>query len=270
MKIARWVAGSVAGVIVLIALAGPWLLPGSVTSPVRGPFESASSELVLGTDVLGRDVLTRVLAGGRVLVLQAVAATLLGSCIGIGIGSWSGVTRRRRVGQVVLRIVDALASFPALLLLLLFAAAAPDGDVGVFVAMALVSSPFAVRVSHQRVVQLAATDYAREAEARGDGLLHRVRFDILPGLAPVAYADAGIRFLAAMQLAGTAGFLGLGAGTPSANWGRMVRENLTGISANPLPVLVPAALLMLLALGISALLDDAAALPASGATGGAS
>ena len=219
--------------------------------------------------MLGRDVLARVLAGGRVLVLQAVAATLLGSLVGIGVGAWSGTTHRRRAGQAVLRTVDALASFPALLLVLLFAAAAPDGDVGVFVAIALVSSPFSVRVIYQRVVQLANTEYGREAEARGDPLLQRIRYDILPGLGPVAIAEAGIRFLAAIQLAATAGFLGLGAGAPAANWGRMVRENLTGISANPLPVLVPAALLVLLALGTAALLDDAASPTAPVSVGGA-
>lgn len=259
MTAARWTAGTVAGLVVLVALVGPWVLPVSPTSPVGGPYGTASPAAPLGTDVLGRDVLARVLAGGRVLVLQAVAATLLGSLIGIGVGAWSGVTHRRRAGHAVLRTVDALASFPALLLVLLFAAAAPDGDVGVFVAIALVSSPFSVRVTHQRVVELANTDYGREAKARGDPVLQRIRYDVLPGLAPVAYADAGIRFLAATQLAATAGFLGLGAGAPAANWGRMVRENLTGISANPLPVLVPAALLVLLALGTAALLDKAAA-----------
>ena len=258
-----------AGLVVLVALVGPWVLPVSATSPVGGPYGPASPAVPLGTDVLGRDVLARVLAGGRVLVLQAVAATLLGSLIGIGVGAWSGMTHRRRAGQAVLRTVDALASFPALLLVLLFAAAAPDGDVGVFVAIALVSAPFSVRVTHQRVVELANTEYGREAEARGDPLLQRIRYDVLPGLAPVAYADAGIRFLAATQLAATAGFLGLGAGAPAANWGRMVRENLTGISANPLPVLVPAALLILLALGTAALLDEAASATAPASAGGA-
>lgn len=269
MTAARWAAATIAGLVALVALVGPWILPVSATSPVGGPYGPASPAALLGTDVLGRDVLARVLAGGRVLVLQAVAATLLGSLIGIGVGSWSGVTHRRRAGQAVLRTVDALASFPALLLVLLFAAAAPDGDVGVFVAIALVSTPFSVRVTHQRVVELANTEYGREAVARGDPLLQRIRYDVLPGLAPVAYADAGIRFLAATQLAATAGFLGLGAGAPAANWGRMVRENLTGISANPLPVLVPAALLVLLALGTAALLDNAATATAPVSAGGA-
>ncbi|MFV0527064.1 MAG: ABC transporter permease [Acidimicrobiales bacterium] len=258
-----------AGLVIATALLGPWLLTGSATSPVAGPYAPASSKLLLGTDVLGRDVVSRVLVGGRSLVVQAIVATLLGSCIGIAVGTWAGMTHHRRAGQILLRSIDALASFPALLLVLLFAAAAPDGDVGIFVAIALVRSPFAVRVTHQRVAQLATTEYARDAEARGDPLLNRIRYDVLPGLAPVAYADAGIRFLAATQLAATAGFLGLGADAPAANWGRMVRENLNGFSSNPLPVLVPAALLAVLALAVSALLDDASANHAGTAAGGA-
>ncbi|GAA2107103.1 ABC transporter permease subunit [Streptomyces synnematoformans] len=244
--------------VLIAALAGPWLVAGSATAPVGGPFEPAGGDRLLGTDVLGRDVSARVLTGGRALLLQAVAATVLGSTAGLVAGIWAGTTRRRRAAQAVLRSVDAIAAVPALLLLLLLASGVPGNDAAVAVAIAVVSTPFSVRVVRERTAVLAATDYAREAEARGDPLSARIRHDILPGLAPVALAEAGIRFVAATQLAATAGFLGLGAGAPAANWGRMVRENSTGLAANPLPVLLPAALLVLLAVGVTALLDRAA------------
>jgi peptide/nickel transport system permease protein len=222
------------------------------------PFEPAGAGRPLGTDVLGRDVLARVLAGGRTLILQAVAATVIGSIVGLIAGIWTGTTRRHRAAQAVSRVVDAVAAVPALLLLLLLAGGLPGDDSIVAVAIALVSTPFSVRVIRERTARLAAAGYAREAEARGDALPARIRHDILPGLAPVALTEAGIRFVAATQLAATAGFLGLGAGAPAANWGRMVRENSTGIAANPLPVLVPAALLVVLAVGVTLLLDRVA------------
>ncbi|GIG40596.1 ABC transporter permease [Cellulomonas phragmiteti] len=255
---ARRVAALVPAVLVLVvALAGPWAAPGSPTSPVGGPFAPADAQHVLGTDVLGRDVLARVLVGGRTLVLQAVAATVLGSVVGLVVGTWAGATHRTRVAQVVLRVVDAVAALPALLLLLLLAAGAPGSDVAVVVAITCVSVPFSVRVVRERTAALAATDHVLAALARGDTWWERLRCDVAPGLAPVAVAEAGLRFVAATQLAATAGFLGLGAPAPAAGWGRMVRENSTGLALNPWPVVVPALLLIALAVGVAALLDHA-------------
>lgn len=257
----RLAAGIPALLVVLLALVGPWmlgLLGGSSTAPLAGPFQTPSNGSPLGTDVLGRDVLARVLAGGRTLVLQAAAATILGSVLGLTIGVWSGFTHRTRTAGVVLHVVDAIAALPALLLLLLLAAGLPGNDVVVAVAIAVVSVPFSVRVIRERARALAATDYAREAQARGDRAWSRIYHDIRPGLVPVALTEAGIRFVAATQIAATAAFLGLGAAAPAASWGRMVRENSLGLAANPWGVLVPALLLVALAIGVTALLDRAA------------
>ena len=236
MSRARWAVTALVAVVVFVALAGPSIMSGSATAVTGGPFEPASAVHPLGTDVLGRDVLNRVLAGGRVLIAQAVAATLLGSAGGLLIGMWSAMTHYNRLANGVRRAVDGIAALPALLLLLLLAAGMPGSDGIVAVAIALVSTPFSVRVIAERTAALAATDYAVEAAARGDTFWQRVRYDIVPGLVPVALAEAGIRFVAATQIAATAGFLGLGAGAPAANWGRMVRENSTGVTANPLGV----------------------------------
>lgn len=263
MKPRRLAAGGPALLVVLLALAGPWLLSlsgGSSTTPVGGPFKATGEGVLLGTDVLGRDVLARVLAGGYTLVLQAVAATILGSLIGLTIGTWAGITHRTRTAAVVLRVVDTIAALPALLLLLLLAAGLPGNDAVVSIAIAIVSAPFSVRVVRERVRALAATDYARETLARGDHSWSRIRYDIRPGLIPVALAEAGIRFVAATQIAATAAFLGLGAAAPAASWGRMVRENSVGLASNPWGVLAPALLLVVLAIGVTALLDRTAEL----------
>ncbi|MBT0774008.1 ABC transporter permease subunit [Kineosporia sp. J2-2] len=256
MTTRRWIFAVPTLLVVLLALTGPWLAPGGHTTPSTVPFSGTDGEHLLGTDFLGRDVLSRVLWGGQVLVLQAVTATALGSLAGLGLGTWAGLSRHHRAAQALLRAVDALAAVPALLLLLLVAAGITGSDTAVAFAVAAVSVPFSVRVNHERVVHLAATDYAREARARGESTISRIRYDILPGLAGVALAEAGIRFVAATQLAATAGFLGLGSAAPAANWGRMVRENSTGLMANPLPVLVPAALLVVLAVGATVCLDQ--------------
>lgn len=258
MKARRWISAGPTLFVVLLAAVGPWLVAGSTSAPVGIPFQSPSGGHLLGTDVLGRDTLARVLAGGRTLVLQAIAATLLGSLIGVSIGTWAGTAHRVATTRVVLRVIDGIAAVPALLVLLLLAAGLPGNNTVVAVAIALVSIPFSIRVIGERTRALAATDYARDAHARGEPWAARIRFDILPGLVPVALAEAGIRFVAATQLAATAGFLGLGAGAPTANWGRMVRENSDGLAANPFPVLIPALLLVTLAVGVTTVLDRAA------------
>lgn len=255
MTARRWAAAAAPVLVLLIAVAGPWLPAGSPTAPVGTPFEPATAAHLLGTDMLGRDVLARVLAGGRTLVVQACVATLLGSLVGLTVGVWTAVTHRRWLARGTARTVDAVAALPALLLLLLLGAGLPGNDTVIAVAIAAVSAPFSVRVVREHTGRLAATDYARDAQARGERLSSRIRYDIVPGLAPIALAEAGIRFVAATQLAATAGFLGLGASAPAANWGRMVRENSDGLAANPLPVVVPALLLVVLSVGITFLLD---------------
>jgi len=250
---------------VALALVGPWLTGASPDTPVAGPFQPAAGGHLLGTDVLGRDVLARVLVGGRTIIWQAASATVFGSIVGLSVGLWSATTPHTRVARAVLSLIDGIAAVPALLLLLVLAAGAPGDDVVVAVGIALVSVPFSVRINRDHAHRLAATDYARDAQARGEAWAGRIRFDILPGLAPVALSEAGIRFVAATQLAATAGFLGLGSGAPTANWGRMVRENLTGLTANALPVLVPCVLLVTLSVGVTLGLDRAAAARLSGA-----
>ncbi|NLU79137.1 ABC transporter permease subunit [Micromonospora sp. HNM0581] len=241
--------------VLVIAVCGPWLSAVDPNTPVAGPFEPSSGAHPLGTDVLGRDTLARVLDGGRALIMQAAVATMLGSVIGLTVGLGAALTRRRTVARFAVLGVDAIAVFPAILLLLVLAAGLPGGGAAVVAASVVVSVPFSVRVIRECTTAIIATEHARSAWARGDALMVRLRHDVLPALAPAALAEAGIRFVAAVQLAATAGFLGLGASAPAANWGRMVQENSAGITVNPLPVLVPATLLVLLAVGVTFLLD---------------
>ncbi|WP_239934081.1 MULTISPECIES: ABC transporter permease [unclassified Streptomyces] len=232
----------------LVALVGPWLPLPSPTERVGAPFEPASWSRPFGTDVLGRDALARTAHGGRALVLQALAATALGSLVGLVVGTFAGLARGGPL-KGALRVVDGLAAVPPLLITLLIAAGSPGSDIAVLVAVTLVSLPFSVRVIGAATARLADLSYVRTALARGDSRSAVVRHDILPNIASEAWAEAGLRFIAATQLCATVGFLGLGAPAPAANWGRLVRENAAGAGAQPWPVLAPAFLLVVLALG---------------------
>lgn len=237
-----------------VALVGPWLPLPSPTERVGVPFEPASWSRPFGTDVLGRDALARTTHGGRTLVLQALAATVLGSIVGLSIGTCAGLARGGPL-KGVLRVVDGLAAVPPLLLTLLIAAGSPGSDFAVLLAVTLVSLPFSVRVIGAATAQLADLAYVRTALARGDSRFAVIRHDIIPNIASEVWAEAGLRFIAAMQLCATVGFLGLGAPAPAANWGRLVRENAVGAGAQPWPVLAPALLLVVLALGTTLAAD---------------
>ncbi|PPF86805.1 peptide ABC transporter permease [Clavibacter michiganensis] len=251
---ARTLALVLAASIVAAALLGPLLPLGSPDEVVGRPFAGPDAAHPLGTELLGRDLLARVAAGGRGLVLEAVAATVAASVAGLVLGIWSGL-RPSRVADGAVRVVDAVAALPALLVLLVLAAGAPGEPAAIVAAIALVSAPFSVRVIRQQTRIVAAADHVVLARARGDGIGSRLRHDILPGIRSVALADAGLRFIAALQLAAAAGFLGVGASAPAADWGRMVREDVVGIRANPLATLVPAGLLVAVALGVTLAVD---------------
>ncbi|SOD62672.1 peptide/nickel transport system permease protein [Streptomyces zhaozhouensis] len=252
-----WCCAGVCLLVLAVAVLGPPLAPGSPTEQVGPPFAGPGAGLPLGTDFLGRDLAARLLHGGWVVLALAVGATALATLLGAGGGIWLGLAAGRG-GEIVMRAVDLLAVFPPLLLMLLLATGAPAGDLAVLVAVGLAATPFSLRVTRAATRRVAATGYVLTARARGDGWTAVVRYDVLPNIAGTVLADAGIRFVAAVHLTATAGFLGLGRGAPDANWGRMIRENLPGAALNPLPVLLPAALLAAFAVAVNLLADRVA------------
>ncbi|MDT0269010.1 ABC transporter permease subunit [Streptomyces sp. DSM 44915] len=249
-----WCCLGLALLVLGLALLGPALAGGSPTARVGVPFAPPGPGLPLGTDFLGRDLTARLLHGGWAVLAPAVGATALATLVGTVGGVWLGLVAER-AGELLMRGVDLLAVFPSLLLLLLLAAGAPDSDAAVLLAVALATAPFSLRVVRAATRQVAATGYLLTARARGDGWAGVVRHDVLPNIAGTVLADAGTRFVAAVHLTATAGFLGLGQGAPAANWGRMIRENLAGTTLNPLPVLLPTALLAAFAVAVNLLAD---------------
>ncbi|MET8048361.1 ABC transporter permease subunit [Streptosporangium sp. NPDC005286] len=253
----RWLpllAGAGALFVVVVGLCGPLIAPHSPTEQLGMPFGSPGGIHLLGTDVLGRDVLSRVLWGGRVIVLTGLGATLVAGAAGMAAGVLTGLAPRR-VGDLVLRLVDALAVLPALLLILVLAAGFPGSDLAVVAAVALATTPFSVRVLRAATRQVVVTGYAEAAYARGDSRWAVLGHDILPNIAGPALADTALRLVASVHLTATAGFLGLGRGAPAPNWGRMINENIPGASLTVAPFLAPTLLIVLLSVCVGLLAD---------------
>ena len=239
-----------------VALLGPLFAPHAVTEPVDIPYAPGSGQAPLGTDRLGSDVLSRVLSGGRTLLLSGLAVTAA-VCV---LGAAAGMTAAYRKGwtdTLILRLADVLLGLPAFLLLSVVVVATGRGTAGVALAAGLVLLPESIRVVRAATLRILSQDYVEVAVARGERAASVLGREVLPNLAPVLAADAGVRFLGAVTVVATSAFLGYGAQPPAADWGLMVLENRDGLTLQPLAVVVPAILLLILLLATNLLLDSA-------------
>jgi peptide/nickel transport system permease protein len=244
--------------VLLLALVGPLIVSGSPTAQVGTAFLPPSPDHLLGTDVVGRDVLVRLVHGGLPVVALAAGSTALTSLIGLGVGMLTGLSRSR-TAEMVIRLVDMFGVLPGLLFMVVLATGFPGSDLAVLVAVALVSVPFSIRVIRATTQQVAGSGFVEVAQARGDSRWLILRHDIAPNIARPALTDTGLRFSAAVHLSATAGYLGLGRGAPVSNWGRMVEENASGIGLTVWPFLAPVLVLVTLSVSVNLLADRLAA-----------
>jgi peptide/nickel transport system permease protein len=240
-----------------IALLGPLFAPHAPDEPVGIPLTGPAEGAPLGTDFLGRDVLSRVLWGGRSVLLLAGAATLLAYLVGGTFGLVAGYDRRLLDG-VLMRAADVLLSVPPLIFLLVLATGAGTTAVVLVLGVALVQAPLVARVVRTATLEQSVRGFVEAAVARGESTAAVIRREILPNIAGPIAADAGLRFTYSILLVASVNFLGLGLQPPAADWALIVSENRSGLDLNPYVILVPALLIALLTIGLN-LVGDAIA-----------
>ncbi|MEH1015776.1 ABC transporter permease subunit [Micromonospora sp. CPCC 206060] len=244
----RWgtVAPVAAVTVVGLALLGRRLAPHDPEQPLAVPWSAPSGRLPLGADALGRDVLSRVVAGGANLLGVALAAAAAALMIGVALGLLAGWWPTR-AGRVVHWLGDLLLAVPALILALVLAVALP-GAAAVVVASVLSGAPLTARVVAAQCGTVRDSGYLHAAVERGEGGPAVVVRELLPALSGLVAADAGLRLITALQLATMLAVLGFGPQPPDADWALMLSENLPGAALNPAALLAPAVLLALCAL----------------------
>ncbi|MFF2523471.1 ABC transporter permease [Streptomyces liangshanensis] len=247
-----YLAGSGALLVLLLAVLGPLVAPHSPTEQLAAPFRRPDGQFLLGTDVLGRDVVSRVLGGGRTIVLTASAGTAVAGAVGLSAGVLAALVSRT-LSDLLIRCVDAFAVLPALLVVLVLAAGFPGSAVALVAAVALATAPSSTRVLRAAADSVLGSGYVEAALARGDPRRAVLRHDVLPNIAGPALTDTALRLVASLHLTATAGFLGLGPGGAAPDWGRMVSENLPGATLAAAPFLAPALLLVLLSVCVGLL-----------------
>lgn len=241
--------------IVATALIGPLVAPHPLGAPIGPPGSPPGHGAVFGTDILGRDVLSRVLNGGVSVLWLSAATMTLTYAIGGTIGMAAGLSQSW-LDSALMRVVDLFLVFPPLLLLLLLITGAGTGQGILMLGIVAVLFPGVARIVRTATLETATTGYVEAAVGRGERTAAIMRREIFPNIVPVILADFGVRFSAAIVLAASVNFLGLGAKPPTANWGLMVAENRLIIGNNLWAVFVPAAMLGLLTVSIN-LLGDA-------------
>ncbi|MET7508482.1 ABC transporter permease subunit [Streptomyces albidoflavus] len=236
----------------LLALAGPLLAPHTIDTPVTAPFAPPGGAAVLGGDQLGRDVLSRLLHGGPLLI----AGALLVAVVITSVATLAGIAAvlRPTLGRAAERTADLAILLPPLLGIMLVALAWPGGGRWAVIAAAVVlGTPYALRVVAAAAAPLATAGYVEAALARGESTAHIALREILPNLRATVLTLFGLRFVEAFYIISMAGFLQIGPQPPASDWSLMVRENASGILLNPWAVLAPSLAIALLAITASLL-----------------
>jgi ABC-type dipeptide/oligopeptide/nickel transport system permease subunit len=207
----------------------------------------------LGTDFIGRDVLSRLLCGGTGVITAALAATAIAYAIGGFIGLLAGFVRR--LDSPMMRIVDVLLSFPPVLFLLVVAAGAGRGLVVLSLAIAVTNMPAIARIIRSAVVEHRQRAYVEAAILRGETTSFILVRELLPNIIRILLADLGLRFTWSMLLVASVSFLGLGSQPPAPNWALMISENRPGMELQPWAVAAPAILIALLTVSVNVVAD---------------
>lgn len=242
---------------VLAAAAGPWFAPHGLGETVDLPYTDPGGGALLGTDHLGRDVWSRVLHGGRPIVVVPVVATAVATVLG-GLAGMVAAATGRRARAAVMAVLDVMVVLPPLLVLLVLLYRFGARPWVLVVAVVTVTTPFVARYTRAAAAPILASGYVETALAMGERRLVVWCREVVPNLVGPVVADAGLRFVGAIYLVASAGFLGFGADRRRTDWGAMIAENIDGARLNPWAVVAPCVAIAGLTVSANLLADRAA------------
>ena len=256
LSFTAWVGVAIIIFWIIIAFIGPWISPYHESEFVSDEsFDPIGGKYTLGTDYLGRDILSRLLYGTRLTLGMAFIATLIASFTGSALGIFSAI-KGGWIDMILSRVNDALLSFPTIMMGLVIIAALGSSIPILVCATGLIYASSVFRIARALGMDLAVMDYIIVAKARGEKVGWILWQEIFPNAAKPLVVDFGMRLSFAILFMSGLSFLGLGVQPPHADWGGMVRENLIGINSGSLAPIIPAAAIASLTIGLNLIVDD--------------
>ncbi|MFK1435952.1 ABC transporter permease [Pseudomonas aeruginosa] len=238
----------------LAALFAPQLAPYGETEVVGDGFAPWGGQFLLGTDNLGRDMLSRLIYGARNTLGIAFLTTLLAFLLG-GLAGLVAAIRGGWVEQGLSRLVDILMAIPQLIFALLILSVVGTTATSLVLVIALLDATRVFRLARAVAMTVVVQDFVEAARLRGEGLWWLVTREVLPNAAAPLIAEFGLRFCFVFLFISALSFLGLGIQPPTADWGSMVRDNAVLITFGDITPLLPALAVALLTIGVNFVVD---------------
>ena len=256
LNLVGMISAAVALTWAVIAVIAPWLTPYGPGEVVDfDSFGPISEQFWLGSDYLGRDMLSRILVGTRYTVGISLAAVLIACFTGVVLGMTAAV-----IGgwydTILSRFLDALTSIPSKLFGLVVVAGIGSSIPVLIGVLAVIYTPGAYRFARALSVNINTMEYVTAARARGERTLYLIRHEILPNITGPVLADMGLRFVFIVLLLSGLSFLGLGVQPPNSDWGSLVRENIGALSFGAPAVIMPSIAIATLTISVNLLIDN--------------
>ena len=244
---------------VIIAALAPVLAPFGPTETILpfakpGAAAPGGGSFVLGTDTLGRDVLSRIIWGSRTVLFYAPTATLVAYLVGITMGV-AAAYYQKSVDTILSFISNAILSFPVLVLYVLIITTIGPSGINIIIAVTFASAPAIMRIVRGLVLDLRTREYVSAAQTRGESAWYIMLIEILPNARGPLIVDACLRMGYVTIVIGVLGFLGLGLPPPTPDWGGMVKDARVVATVFPHMAIFPCLAISSLVLGLNLLAD---------------
>jgi peptide/nickel transport system permease protein len=249
-----WIGILIIAMFLFIAIFADWIAPFPEEETVSATWDPPSADYWLGTDNIGRDMLSRLIFGARMTIGVALVTTILSFVLGTVTGFLAAVGGQV-IDQALSRLVDVMLSIPllifALIILSMFGSSIPT----LIITIAVLDSTRVFRLSRAVAMNLVVMEYVEVARLRGEGLWWVMRREILPNALPPMISEFGLRFCFNFLFVAGLSFLGLGIQPPFADWGGMVRDNAKAISFGLPAPLWPAFAIAIMTVGVNLVVD---------------
>jgi peptide/nickel transport system permease protein len=242
------------GTFLFVAIFAHWIAPFPLDDVSGGQWEPPSATYWLGTDTIGRDILSRLIYGAQITIFVAFASSLLAFSLGAFLGFLAAV-KGGWIDQLLSRAVDLVMAVPSLIVALVMLSVLPLNLTVLILVMGLLDSTRVFRLSRAVAVDIAVMDYVEAARLRGESGGWVIFREILPNALSPLVAEFGLRFIFAVLFISTLSFLGLGVQPPLADWGGMVKENKDGLIYGKSAALLPAGAIAALAISVNLVAD---------------